>query len=165
MTYTRISPSGPKVEIPDAPVGNVPAYSGFRLSSNVALTVAPVNLFAGVKPLFGAPAARLCLVTACLLLVNSAGFDGAPIAGAVGLQRNGDTPFNLGPYRALPTGPGIAGAPLLWISSTVLTIAPDDEFTLFASSTAAGGAAPNAATVTSLPASGDAASVLSFLFP
>lgn len=166
-TTTRTSPSGPKVEIPDPTPGNVPAFSSARLGANVPLTVAPVDLFTAFKPLFGEPTPRLALVTVCLLIVNTVGFAGAPIAGAVGLQRNADVPINLGNYRSIPVGPGEPGAgiPMLWISSTIIQVAPADEFRLFAASSSDGGAVGDAATVTSLPGAEDAGSVLSFLFP
>jgi hypothetical protein len=165
MTAVRSSPSGKLIQIPSSS-GNEPTYSAARLPGNVPLTVSPVDLITAFKPLFGEPTTRIALVTVCLAFVNTAGFDGAPIAGAVGLQRNSDTPINMGNYRSIPVGPGLANpAPLLWISQTVIQVAPDDEFRLFASSTTAGGAVADAATVTSYPGSEDAASVLSFLFP
>jgi hypothetical protein len=167
MTSTRSSPSGKLVQLPPPSPGNVPTYSAQRLNSNVPLTVLPVDLFVGFQPLLGEPSPRIALITVCLLIVNTVGFDGAPIAGAVGLQRNADVPINMGNYRSIPVGPGEpgVGVPMLWISTTLTQVAPDDTFRLFASSISDGGAVGDAATVTSLPLSDDAGSVLSFLFP
>jgi hypothetical protein len=167
VTAVRTSPSGPRVEIPDPSPGSTATYAAVRLNSNVPLTVAPVTLVSGFKPLFGEPTQRLALLTVCLLITNSVGFNGAPIAGVVGVQRNGDVPINMGNYRSMPSGPGEpgVGVPMLWISSTVIQVAPDDEFSLFATSISDGGAVGDAATVTSLPGSEDAGSVISFLFP
>lgn len=167
MTSTRTSPSGKLVDIPAPSPGSAALYSAARLNSNVPLTVLPSDLVVGFKPLFGEPTTRLALVTVCLLIVNTVGFAGAPIAGAVGLQRNADVPIAMGAYRSIPVGPGEPGVgiPMLWISSTIIQVAPDDEFTLFAASSSDGGAVGAAATVTSLPGPEDAGSVLSFLFP
>ena len=168
MTTTiRNSPSGPRVEIPAPSPGAAALYSAARLNANVPLTVSPVNLVVAFKPLFGEPTTRLAQMTVCLLILNSVGFGGAPIAGAVGVQRNAEVPISMGAYRSIPVGPGEpgVGVPMLWISSTVIQVAPNDEFTLFASSISDGGAVGDAATVTSLPGSEDAASVLSLLFP